>query len=148
MIQSDIDGLCKVAVSEILARDFKVCSIVDVNQGNRILIKSANGQEHECLTRFLDLDQARSIQILKSEFDYKIKENRWIILGLFMEAMDLVFYMIPLKVFKTPNNYFIDNEQPTRWSHMSNWEIKIYLKAIPELSKYSLINSLDSLKSK
>ena len=40
---------------------------------------------------------------------------------------------------------FIDNEQSEQFSHLSNWEIKVFTKATPKLSKYALDNMIKRL---
>jgi len=114
--------------------------------GNRVFIKSEKGRVQECLVRRLDLDQTNSLKTLKSDFDYKITANRWIIVELVMEKVNPLFFMVPLTVFNSPTNWFIDNEQPSKLhNHMSNWEIKIYQKALPEMSGYLMEKSLKNL---
>jgi len=55
-----------------------------------------------------------------------------------MDEMEPVFYLIPSKTVATADNYiFIDNEQGERFEHLSNWEIKVFRNAVPELSKYA-----------
>jgi len=57
-----------------------------------------------------------------------------------------VLYLIPSKQLAEPDDYiFINNDQGERFSHLSNWEIKVFTKAIPELSKFALSNILGQL---
>ncbi len=51
--------------------------------------------------------------------------------------MEPVLYLIPSKTLTKPDNYiFFDNEQGERFKHLLNWEIMVFIKAIPELRKY------------
>ena len=58
-----------------------------------------------------------------------------------MKEMEPVLYLIPSNALTKPDNYILfDNEQGERFKHLSNWEIKVFTKAIPELSKYEFSN--------
>jgi len=115
--------------------------------GNRIFIRYNNNQVQECLIKILNLDLVRNIKIPKSEFNNQIKSDQWIILGLIIEQSDPVFYMIPMPAFRHPNNWLIDNSQPERLNHFDNWEIKVFVKMMPELNPYRLESILPGLKS-
>lgn len=117
-------------------------------RGKRLFLKSGNSNTEECVVRFLNLDETRNVKILKSDFNNQIEPNRWIILGLISDHKPLNFYMIPITVFDNPTNWFIVNDQPPRLSHLSNWEIKIYLQAIPYLEPHLLISTLAGIKFK
>jgi len=55
-------------------------------------------------------------------------------------------FAFPSTQLAKPDNYiFIDNDQGERFKHLSNWEIKVFTKAIPELSKFALSNMLPLL---
>ena len=55
-------------------------------------------------------------------------------------------FLIPSNQLAKPNDYiFINNDQGERFQHLNNWEIKVFAKAIPELSKYALNNIVDQL---
>ena len=54
-------------------------------------------------------------------------------------------FAFPSKIFENPNQIFIDNEQGERFKHLSNWEIKVFTKGIPELSKFALENIVKEL---
>ena len=60
--------------------------------------------------------------------------------------MEPILYLIPSKILSEPDNYiFIDNEQSERFKYYSNWEIKVFTKAIPQLSKYAFANMIKSI---
>ena len=93
----------------------------------------------------VNLETDRSVKISKSILG-EPKDNLWVALVLFMKEMEPVLYLIPSKQLAKPDDYiFIDNNQREQFSHLSNWEIKIFTKAIPELSKYALNNIVDQL---
>ncbi|WP_157977286.1 hypothetical protein [Taibaiella helva] len=52
--------------------------------------------------------------------------------------MKTLLYLIPSTVFDTPNNVFLNHEQLPALRHFSTWEIKVFTKAVPELSRYAL----------
>ena len=114
-------------------------------RGVDFIIKTADGKHHELFIQPVNLEKDRSVKIPKEDLG-EIKDNLWIALVLFMKEMEPVLHLIPSKVLKTPDDYiFIDNDQGDRFKHLSNWEIKVFTKAIPELSKYSLSNMLSEL---
>ena len=113
---------------------------------NFVCFEAGNRVVHKCLVQILNLDNQRSIKINKSVYDFKIRTNNWIALVLIIDQMSPVFYMIPMQVFEHPNEYFIDNQQPERFSHLSNWEIKIYVRMIDRLNEYLISLVLPRLK--
>lgn len=103
----------------------------------KFIVKSQAGKYHEVFLQFIDLERERSIKISKSQLG-PLKDNVWIALVLFMKGIEPIVYLIPSTVFEKPDNYiFLENDQGEKFSHLSNWEIKIFTKAIPELSKYT-----------
>lgn len=63
-----------------------------------------------------------------------------------MKEMEPVLYLIPSNQLAKPDDYFfIDNEQSEHFSHLSNWEIKVFVKGMPELSKFALNNIVGQL---
>ncbi|MCF6359216.1 MAG: hypothetical protein L3J29_00455 [Cyclobacteriaceae bacterium] len=114
-------------------------------EGVDFIIKTDTGNYHELYLQTVNLDKERSAKISKEELG-EPKDNLWIALVLFMEDMEPVFHLIPSKVLLIPDDYiFFDNEQGERFKHLSNWEIKVFVRAIPELSKYSFANMLPQL---
>lgn len=105
--------------------------------GIDFIIKTKSGNYHEIFLQPLNLDEDRSVKIPKSELGFELKDNLWIALVLFMKEMEPAVYLIPSKVFENPTEIFHNNEQGERFRHLSNWEIKVFTKAIPELSKYA-----------
>ncbi len=110
-----------------------------------LVVKTSTGKQYELYFQPIDLEKERSVKILKEELG-EPKENLWIALVLLMKDMEPVLYLIPSNVLSEPDDYiFIDNEQGERFKHLSNWEIKVFTKAIPALSKYSFANMLTQL---
>lgn len=101
------------------------------------IIKNKFGSYQEVSLQVLNLEAERSVKIPKSELGFILPGNLWIALVLFMKEMEPAVYLIPSKVFENPNEIFVNNEQIERFRHLSNWEIKVFTRAIPELSKYS-----------
>lgn len=94
--------------------------------------------------RRLNLDKVRSISINQREFNYEPRTDLWILLVVTMNDMEPAPYLIPSTVFNTPNDIFLNHQQPPALRHFSTWEIKVFTKAIPELSHYAL-NALSGL---
>ncbi|MEM6736882.1 MAG: hypothetical protein AAF620_12530 [Bacteroidota bacterium] len=115
------------------------------SRGVDFIIKTQSGKYHELYLQPINLEKDRSVKIQKEDLG-ELKDNLWIALVLFMKEMEPVLHLIPSKILETPDDYiFIDNEQGERFKQLSNWEIKVFTKAIPELSKYSLSNMLSKL---
>lgn len=114
-------------------------------EGVDFIIKTDNGNTHELYLQPINLETERSVKISKSVLG-EPKDNLWVALVLFMKEMEPVLYLIPTNQLAKPDDYiFINNEQSEQFSHLSNWEIKVFTKAIPELSKYALNNIVDQL---
>ena len=114
-------------------------------EGVDFMVKTKSGNYHELYLQPINLEKDRSVKITKSVLG-EPKNNLWIALVLFMKDMEPVLYLIPSKQLAEPDNYiFIDNELSDRLSHLSNWEIKVFTKGIPELSKFALDNMIGQL---
>jgi hypothetical protein len=114
-------------------------------EGVDFIIKTNTGNYHELYLQPINLETERSVKISKSVLG-EPKDNLWVALVLFMKEMEPVLYLIPSKQLAKPDDYiFINNDQGERFSHLSNWEIKVFTKAIPELSKFALNNIVDEL---
>ena len=120
-------------------------SFGQINRGVDFIVKTPSGKFHELFLQPVNLDFTRSVKIPKSDLG-ELRDNLWIALVFVMNEMEPVPLIIPSKVLESPDNYiFFDNEQGERFSHLSNWEIKIFKKSIEELSKYSLMNMASKL---
>lgn len=114
-------------------------------EGVDFIIKTKSGNYHELYLQPINLETERSVKITKTVLG-EPKDNLWVALVLFMKDIEPVLYLIPSTQLAKPDDYiFIDNDQGERFKHMSNWEIKVFTKAIPELSKFALDNMLQSL---
>ncbi len=142
-----ISNAAKTQLLESLQKqNCKVLTEKTEQNGTRFTIVTAKGREHEILLRLLNLDKDRSLKIPKSDFNYELRDNLWVLLVLYMYDMEPFSYLIPSLVFATPNQIFIDNEQLPRFRHFSNWEIKVFRKGIEELSKYALETMIKDLR--
>jgi hypothetical protein len=111
-------------------------------EGVDYIIKTNSGNYHELYLQIVNLEKDRSVKISKAVLG-EPKVNLWVALVLFMKEMEPVLYLIPSNQLAKPDDYiFIENEQGERFKHLSNWEIKIFTKAIPELEKFALKNVL------
>lgn len=103
-------------------------------EGADFIIKTKTGNYHELYLQTINLETERSVKISKEVLG-EPKDNLWVVLVLFMKDIEPVLYLIPSTQLAKPDDYiFIDNEQGERFKHLSNWEIKVFTKAIPELS--------------
>lgn len=106
------------------------------NKGIEFIVKNKSGNYHEIYLQPINLEDYRGIKIPKIDLG-ELKDSLWIALVLLMKETEPMLYLIPTTVFKKPDNYiFFENEQPERFSYLSNWEIKVFTNAIPELSKF------------
>lgn len=114
-------------------------------EGVDFIIRTNSGNYHELYLQPINLENDRSVKIPKQDLG-EPKDNLWIALVLLMKEMEPMLYLIPSTQLTKPDNYiFIDNDQGKRFSHLSNWEIKVFTKAIPELSKFALNNVVSQL---
>lgn len=114
-------------------------------EGVDFIVKTNSGNYHEIYLQPINLEKDRSVKIPKQDLG-EPKDNLWIALVLFMKEMEPVLYLIPSNQLAEPDDYiFINNDQGERFSHLSNWEIKVFTKAIPELSKFALDNIVGQL---
>lgn len=114
-------------------------------EGVDYIIKTNTGNYHELYLHTVNLEIERSVKITKSVLG-EPKDNLWVALVLFMKEMEPVLYLIPSNQLAKPDDYiFINNDQGENFKHLANWEIKVFTKAIPELSKYALNNIVDQL---
>ena len=114
-------------------------------EGVDFIVKSNSGKYHEIYLQSINLEKDRSVKISKSVLG-EPKDNLWVALVLFMKDIEPVLYLIPSTQLAKPDDYiFINNDQGERFKHLSNWEIKVFTKAITELSKFALDNMLQSL---
>jgi hypothetical protein len=127
-----------IAALENKLKEFGYNPLPEQHSSDLIQFSSAQGKSLEVILRQLNLDKARSISINQREFDYKARPGLWILLVLTMNDMKPVPYLIPGTVFNTPNDIFLNHEPPSALRHFSTWEIKVFTKAIPELSRYAL----------
>ncbi|MCT3801862.1 hypothetical protein HZQ61_09255 [Elizabethkingia anophelis] len=105
---------------------------------NCIKFSASNDDTYEVILCFLNLDKARSISINQRDFDYTPRVDLLVLLTIYMHDMNPVMYLIPSMVFATPNAIFQNHEQPDNLRHFSTWQIKVFTKAIEELSHYAL----------
>jgi len=94
----------------------------------------------------LDLGTQRSIKIPKRELG-ELNDNLFVTLILVINQAPQVVYCIPSTHLANPDgSIFLENEV-TGFPSLSNWEIRVFTNAIPELAKYALENISNELKS-
>lgn len=130
---------------ELMKARLEVFQNESANKGVEFIVKTSTGKYHELYLQTINLEKDRSVKIPKQELG-EPKDTLWVALVLLMKEMEPVLYLIPSKTLTKPDNYiFIDNEQGKRFKHLSNWEIKVFTKAIPELSQFALNNMIKKL---
>ena len=135
----------------LLKIEFMKCRLdifqnISFSEGVDFLLKTKGGNYYDISLQVVNLEKERSIKIPKTEIGFELRDKHFIALVLFLKEMEPTVYLIPVKIFETPNTIFIDNEQDKRFKHLSNWEIKIYMRGIPELSKFAFNSMIEQLK--
>jgi len=142
-IEQAIPGTIITALANKL-KEFGYNPLPAQNSADVIRFTSTQNKSLEVILRRLNLDKGRSISINQREFNYEPRPDLWILLVLTMNDIEPAPYFIPSTVFNAPNDIFLNHEQPPTLRHFSTWEIKVFTKAIPELSRYAL-NALSGL---
>lgn len=132
--------------AELMKARLKVFENESGREGVDFIIKTNAGNKHELYLQSLELDKQREIKINKQQLG-EPKDNLWVALVLFMEGEELGLFLIPSNTLLAPDDYiFIDNEQSEMFAHLSNWEIKVFLRGgMDELNKYRLENQVKNL---
>ena len=108
-------------------------------EGLDYIITASTGKINQLRLRSINLDTERSIKIQKQDFG-EITSNRFLGLVLVIENEPRAFYLIPADTLsKADNSIFFENDISIM-PHLSNWEVKIFTSAIPELAKFEISN--------
>jgi len=92
----------------------------------------------------LDIDTQRSIKISKQVLG-EPNDNLFVALILIISQVPQIVYCIPSTQLTNPDGrIFLENEI-TGFPSLSNWEIRVFTNAIPELVKFSLKEMKDKL---
>lgn len=102
--------------------------------------------DNQLYLQSIDFDAPqRSIKIVKQDLG-ELKNNLFVALVLILDEEPKAVYLIPSKeLSQLDSDIFTDNEVSLMPS-LSNWEIKYFLNAFPELEKYALENMVEKLK--
>ena len=139
------ENALKFMKSELKKAQIEVSENRSRREGVDFIIKTNTGNYHELYLQPIDRDKDLSVKILKQNLG-EPKDNFWIALVLFMEEIEPVLYLIPTMKLTNPDNHiFIDNDLGENFKYLSNWEIKVFIKAMPELSKFALSNMVSQL---
>ena len=135
----------KYAKQELVKAGFELTQKESGREGVVFIIKTNAANKHELYLQSLDLAKQREIKINKQQLG-EPKDNLWIALVLFLEEKELGLYLIPSKTLLAPDDYiFKDNPQSEMFSHLSNWEIKVFKEGMDELNKYRLENQAKNI---
>ncbi|GEQ86421.1 hypothetical protein ULMS_19290 [Patiriisocius marinistellae] len=113
-------------------------------EGLDFIIFSPKGKEINLHLQSINLDKEKTIKILKSNLGV-ITSNRFLGLVLIIENEPRIFYLIPAKALAKPDNRIFFENNVSIMPHLSNWEIKIFTSAIPELAKFEISNFYSSV---
>lgn len=130
---------------ELMKARIEVYQNESADKGIEFIVKNKLSNYHEIYLQPINLEKDRSVKIPKQDLG-ELKDSLLIALVLLMKETEPVLYLIPSTIFVNPDNYiFFENEQGERFSYLSNWEIKVFTKAIPELSKYEFSKMKEKL---
>lgn len=128
--------------SELKNTQIKVSQKKNAREAIDFIITTNNDKSYRLFFKSINADTEQSIKIAKQDLE-ELDENLFIGLALLFEGETKVLYLIPSTVFLNPNSIFKNNN--VMLPHLSNWEIRVFTNAIPELSKYALENLIDKL---
>jgi len=130
MITLNVNAL-KFMKSELKKAQIEVSEKESGREGVDFLIG-----DNQLYLQSIDFDiPQRSIKIVKQDLG-ELRNNLFVALVLILDEEPKAIYLIPSKHLSQPNsNIFTDNEVSLMPS-LSNWEIKYFLNAFPELEKY------------
>lgn len=128
--------------SELKNTQIKVSQKKNAREAIDFIITTNNDKSYRLFFKSINADTEQSIKIAKQDLE-ELDENLFIGLALLFEGETKVLYLIPSTVFLNPNSIFKNNN--VMLPHLSNWEIRVFTNAIPELSKYALENMIDKL---
>ncbi|MET2984825.1 hypothetical protein [Aureibaculum conchae] len=134
----------KFIKSELLNSQLEFLPNESGREGVDFVIKANTENFHEVYLQPINLDTERKVKIPKQRLG-EPKDKLWVALVLIMDSEPFNFYLIPSKTVTTPDNYIFLENEVSGFPHLSNWEIKVFTKAIPELSKFSLDNMIARL---
>lgn len=126
-------------ISELQKERFTITIDESRVEGLDYLITATTGKINKFHLRSINLDSERSIKIQKNDFG-EITSNRFLGLVLVIENKPRAFYLIPAERLSKPDNRVFFENDISLMPHLSNWEIKIFTSAIPELAKYEISN--------
>lgn len=139
------ESTLKFLKSEFKSSGIPIVQNENGREGVDFVVTSSNGAIHNIYLQTLDLDKERSIKISKQDLG-ALNDNLWIALVLVIDKTAQGLYLISSKALAESNSsIFINNE--SRFEHLSNWEIKVFTNGMVELSKFSLTNMIDKLKT-
>lgn len=125
--------------------NFEVSKIETTNGVEMLQIKTEQNKIYRMVIKEIDLDNQRSVKILKTDLG-ELHSNLWIALVLLMKGLEPTLYLIPSTEFIEPDNFiFIENNQNPRLAHFSNYEIKVFKNGMPKLNEFRFENMVDKL---
>jgi hypothetical protein len=129
--------------SELKKAQFEVLQKESGREAVDFNITTNKGNSYQLFFKSIDFGIERSIKIPKQDLG-ELNDNLLIGLVLLIESEAKVLYLIPSTVFLNPDGSIFKSND-IMLAHLSNWEISVFTKAIPELSKYALDNMIDKL---
>lgn len=108
-------------------------------EGLDYIITASTGKINQLRLRSINLDTEWSIKIQKQDIG-EITSNRFLGLVLVIQNEPRALYLIPAEALSNPDNRIFFENDVSIMPHLSNWEIKIFTSAIPELVKFEISN--------
>jgi hypothetical protein len=133
-------------MAEFMKAKLEVSQKESGREGVNFIVKTNAGNKHELYLQTINVEEKKSISILKSDLG-EPKDNLWIALVLLMDGINPTLYLIPSNQLAKPDDYvFLESKQGELLSHLSSWIIKIFPKGIKNvLNEYQLVNQLENL---
>lgn len=125
--------------SEMTSAGLEISAKENGREGVDFIAKNSNGKQSELYLQPMDLIALQSVKIPKEKLG-EPNDNLWVALIGFIPETEPLVFLIPSKTLANPDDFvfFENNVEPH--TYLSNWEIKVFTNAIPELSKFSITN--------
>jgi hypothetical protein len=133
-------------MAEFMKAKLEVSQKENGREGVDFIVKTDSGDTHELYLQTINVEEKKSISILKSDLG-EPKDNLWIALVLLMDGINPTLYLIPSSQLTKPDDYiFFDSNQKGSLSHFSSWRIKVFTKGIMgKLSEYLFVYQVENL---
>jgi hypothetical protein len=112
-------------------------------EGVDFLVKGPNGKQSELFLQPMDLIALQSMKIPKEKLG-EPNDNLWVALIGFIPETEPLIFLIPTKTLSKPDNFVFFENNVSRHTYLSNWEIKVFTKGIEKLGEYIFHNQIEN----